>query len=49
MENFICSNCKYKFKAKETPKTCPYCDKGAVVKEMSAEDIVSEVDSLLKE
>jgi len=47
MENFICTNCRYKFKANEMPRTCPYCDKRTVEQEKSAEDIVSEVDSLI--
>jgi rubrerythrin len=48
MENFVCLNCKYRFKAKEKPKTCPYCNKNAVDLEKSAEDIVSEIESLLQ-
>ena len=48
MQSFVCLNCKYRFQARETPKTCPYCDKRTVEKEKSAEDIVSEVDELLK-
>jgi len=46
MDNFICLNCRYRFKAKERPKTCPYCDKGSVDLEQSAEDLVSEIDSV---
>ena len=30
------------------PKSCPYCNRGAVELEKSAEDIVSEVGSLLE-
>jgi rubrerythrin len=48
MNNFVCLNCKYRFRAKEQPRTCPYCDKGAVELESSAEDIVSEVESLME-
>ena len=47
MENFICINCKYKFKSGEMPKTCPYCDKRAVERDKSAEEILDEVESLL--
>ena len=48
MENFICSNCKYKFKANIMPKACPYCNKRTVEQERSAEDIVDEVSSLIE-
>lgn len=48
MESFVCLNCKYKFKSRTLPKTCPYCNKGTVEFEKSAEDIVSEVESLLE-
>lgn len=48
MENYVCLNCKYRLKAKEKPKACPWCSKtGCVEKERSAEDIVSEVEKLL--
>lgn len=30
------------------PRTCPYCDKRTVEKEKSAEDIVSEIESLIQ-
>lgn len=46
MNNFICLNCKYRFKAKEQSKTCPYCNKDSIELEKSAEDIVSEIESL---
>jgi rubrerythrin len=49
MENYVCLNCKYRFKTKESPKACPWCSKsGSVQKEKSAEDIVSEVEKLLE-
>jgi Zn finger protein HypA/HybF involved in hydrogenase expression len=48
MENFVCLNCKYRFKAKAMPKTCPYCNKNSIDIEKSAEDIVSEIESLIE-
>jgi rubrerythrin len=48
MENFICRNCKYKFKASLQPAACPYCDKAAVEKERSAEEIVEDVEMMLE-
>ena len=47
MDSFVCLNCKYKFKARLMPKTCPYCNKGAVEPEKSAADIVSEIESMM--
>lgn len=46
MESFICLNCNYNFKSKQSPKTCPYCNKNTVEKEKSAEDIISEIENL---
>lgn len=48
MENFVCTNCRYRFKATKLPKTCPYCGKENVVeREKSAEDIVSEIENMI--
>jgi rubrerythrin len=44
MESCICSNCKYKFKAREMPKFCPYCDKDRVEKEESAEELLAKIE-----
>jgi DNA-directed RNA polymerase subunit RPC12/RpoP len=49
MDNYICLNCKFKFKTSQNPKTCPYCDKRTIEKEQGAGDIVDEVSELLKE
>jgi rubrerythrin len=49
MENLICMNCNFSFKRDKPVNLCPYCNKKAVAKESSAEDIISEVDNLLKE
>jgi len=47
MEDFICKNCKYRFKSSGEPKTCPYCDKESVEKEKSASEIVNEIEDIL--
>lgn len=49
MENLICMNCNFRFKRDKLTALCPYCNKKAAVKESSAEDILSEVDGILKE
>jgi len=49
MENLICMNCNFRFKRDKPTNLCPYCNKRAAVIESSAEDIVGEVDALLKE
>jgi len=43
MVNFRCTNCNYKFQSEKPQKTCPYCNKPAVVKEPSAEDILNDL------
>lgn len=37
-------NCNYKFQADKPQKTCPYCNKSAVQKEPSAEDLLGDLD-----
>lgn len=46
MENFICNNCRFKFRA-ERPSRCPYCDKGLIEKEKSADELINEISSLM--
>jgi rubrerythrin len=49
MDDYVCLNCRYRFKAGEKPKACPWCSKsGSVEQERSAEDIVNEVEKLLE-
>ena len=48
MEDFVCKNCRFRFKA-DNPKTCPYCGKSKTFeKEKSASELLTEVDDLLK-
>lgn len=44
---YICVNCKFRPKGPE--KECPYCGKRTVEKEKSAEELLNEVDGLLKD
>jgi len=48
MIGFICTNCKYRFKARFQDK-CPYCGDKMVEKEKSADELVQEVENLLGE
>lgn len=47
MENFICINCKFKFKAKKNSGDCPYCGKRAVEKEKGVSELIDEVEDML--
>jgi DNA-directed RNA polymerase subunit RPC12/RpoP len=51
MENFVCMNCKFKFRAESAKNnSCPYCGKGnSIEKEKSAMELVDEVADLLEE
>ncbi|MDP1728853.1 MAG: hypothetical protein Q8L27_01475 [archaeon] len=49
MENYVCLNCKFKFKTNGHSNDCPYCGKTTTEKEQTASDLVSEVESLLKD
>ena len=44
MVRFTCGNCGYRFESEsEHPqKKCPYCDKLAIAKEPSAEELLKE-------
>jgi len=42
MAIFVCTECGYRFESiKEKPKSCPYCSKGRVEKEKTAEELVN--------
>jgi DNA-directed RNA polymerase subunit RPC12/RpoP len=52
MSQFICTNCNYRFASErvQPPKKCPYCSEiGTVKAEPSAEKLLEEVDSLIKD
>jgi len=46
MENFICTNCKFKFKSSKIQRTCPYCGKNAVDKEKGANELIEEIENI---
>jgi rubrerythrin len=46
MEQFICTNCNYRFKASKR-EACPWCSKkDSVELEKSAEDLLAEVENM---
>ncbi len=48
MDNYICANCKFKFKAMKLPSACPYCNKKSVEKDKTADELVEEIEELLE-
>lgn len=50
MAMFLCKACGYKFEGKlgYRPRRCPYCSKEGVEEEGDAENILKEVEDLLK-
>lgn len=51
MAEYRCASCSYNFSSKEAGiKKCPYCGKvGTIKKEDTTENILEEVDKLIKE
>jgi DNA-directed RNA polymerase subunit RPC12/RpoP len=51
MVQYVCENCNYSFNSeKPMIRSCPYCGKiGTVKKETTAENLVSEVNRMVKE
>ena len=47
MTSYVCMNCNYKFKA-DNAITCPYCSKRSIEKEKSAEELLTEIESLIE-
>ncbi len=46
---YYCTSCKYKFSKKfEYIGRCPYCDKPAVRKEVSSNELLREIDDLIE-
>ncbi|MBS3094667.1 hypothetical protein J4474_03305 [Candidatus Pacearchaeota archaeon] len=46
MGDYICRNCGYRFKAvaDQKDKLCQYCGEKSVIKEPSADELLSEID-----
>jgi predicted RNA-binding Zn-ribbon protein involved in translation (DUF1610 family) len=51
MARLVCENCNYKLKTERdmSSKKCPYCGKGKLRKEESAEDLLNELCSVESE
>lgn len=50
MTKFRCESCRFKFESVAIPKTCPYCSrKGTIAAEESAEQLIKDIDEMLKE
>ena len=49
MKNFVCKKCGYRFQSlQEKPKICPYCSKESVTEEQGAEELLDEVEKILR-
>jgi len=46
MEGYICKHCGYRHKSK--PRECGWCGRECMEKEMSAEELLDNVDEILK-
>jgi predicted nucleic acid-binding Zn-ribbon protein len=51
MTQFVCENCNYAFASgKPMIRSCPYCGKiGTVKREATAENLINEVDKMVKD
>lgn len=47
MDKFVCKDCNYRFE-RDDAYDCPYCGNEAIEKEKSANDLLEEVERLLK-
>lgn len=50
MAKFVCKACGYRIESKKDsyPKKCPYCSKETIEEEENAEELVKEVEEILK-
>ena len=49
MTKFRCESCRFKFESAKIPRTCPYCSRqGTIAAEESAEDLIKDIDEMLK-
>ena len=46
---YKCLDCGFKFERNFKPNSCPYCGSKNIVEDRSSEDLVKEVDDILKE
>lgn len=47
-KKYKCSNCGFSFESERDAVRCPYCDKATVCLDMRDEELIKDVDSLLK-
>ena len=48
MVKLICKNCEYRFEGQIKTNTCPYCGKKMVEEEQNAEELIKEVEEILR-
>jgi DNA-directed RNA polymerase subunit RPC12/RpoP len=48
MVRYICPNCRFYLEAEKAVE-CPYCGKRTLEKERDAEELLDEIDKILKE
>lgn len=48
MTKMICKSCGYRFDNKTSSKVCPYCSKKTVEEEQDAEELIKEVENILR-
>ncbi len=50
VSTYRCTRCNYKLEIKEgkkIPNKCPYCDKETLVKDVTASELIRDVDDIL--
>ncbi len=47
-KKYYCTNCKFSFESEREPKTCPNCDKDTIYMTMHDEEMITDIDDLLK-
>jgi rubrerythrin len=48
MKGYICTHCNFRLNSNNKPKDCPYCGRDSLEMEKSAEEILDDVNELLK-
>jgi rubrerythrin len=47
-KKYRCDNCRFSFETEKEVKKCPYCDKERLFTDTKDQDLLTDVDSLLK-
>lgn len=45
---YKCSNCGFRFETSLEPRTCPNCDKATIFLDMKDEELIKDIDDMLK-